>query len=112
MDKMSPHTDANFGALGPLDGRYRKAGEALIPYFSEAALVRYRIRVEVRWLAALAESSQLPEASAIKRADLNRLEALHDRFTPDNFAHIKDLESKINHDVKAVEYFIKDHLKD
>ena len=112
MDRTGHSPDSPFDALGPLDGRYRKAVEALAPYFSEAALVRYRIRVEVRWLAALAENRQLPEAAAIKGADLDRLEALFEQFTPSDFAQIKEIESKINHDVKAVEYFIKDHLKD
>ena len=96
-------------AISPIDGRYRGKTEPLSEYFSEYALVRYRVRVEIEYFIALCELP-LPQ-----RQDFNhdRFEAMRDiyrQFTPADAQRVKDIEAVTNHDVKAVEYFIKECL--
>ncbi|PUZ20134.1 adenylosuccinate lyase [Chitinophaga costaii] len=94
-------------AISPLDGRYRKQLEELAPYFSEYALIRYRVLVEVEYFIALAGQGIFPLAENL-HAPLRRI---YQEFTLANAQTIKDTEKITNHDVKAVEYFLKDQLK-
>jgi adenylosuccinate lyase len=97
-------------ALSPLDGRYRRSGEKLAPYFSEYGLMRYRVRVEIEWLKALAREPAIPEVAPFSAATLAELDALADGFTTADAQRVKEIERTTNHDVKAVEYFLKERL--
>jgi adenylosuccinate lyase len=95
-------------AISPIDGRYRRQVERLDGYFSEYGLIRYRVRIEVEYLFHLSEAGFLPLSEAARTA----LTGLVDAFTPQQAAKIKDIEKITNHDVKAVEYFIKSVLEE
>jgi len=97
-------------ALSPLDGRYTKHASALSPYFSEFGLMRYRVLVEVRYFVALSARNLkgLPALSADQKAQLHRIYA---EFTEADAERIKEIEATINHDVKAVEYFLKERFE-
>jgi adenylosuccinate lyase len=97
-------------ALSPLDGRYETSAEPLRPYFSEAALIRHRVRVELEWLKALAAERRIRELKPFSRATLAALERLMAGFTEKDATHIKNIEAEINHDVKAIEYWLKGRL--
>ena len=99
-------------AISPLDGRYNSKCNELAPYFSEFALMRYRVMVEVKWLIQLAAHPQVAELDAIAASDQDRLQALYEQFEPIDAQRIKEIEATTNHDVKAVEYFIKEKLED
>ena len=103
--------EAQLLALSPLDGRYAAKADALRPVFSEYGLVRARVRVEVEWLLALAAEPGIPELAPFAEADARRLRAFADGFAPADAARVKDIERTTNHDVKAVEYFIKERLQ-
>ncbi len=93
-------------AVSPVDGRYRKATAALSDYFSEGALIRYRVRVEIEYFIALCRLP-LPQLADIEPAVFDRLREICQTFTMDDAAEIKEIEKTTNHDVKAVEYFVK-----
>jgi len=97
-------------ALSPLDGRYRRSGAALAPYFSEFGLIRYRVRVEIEWLKALAAEPAIAEVSPFCPATLAELDALVSDFGVAEAQRVKEIERTTNHDVKAVEYFLKERL--
>src|SRR5690606_15382444 len=82
------------------------------PIFSEYGLIRARVRVEIEWLLALAAEPGIPELPAFPDAATGRLRALADGFSPADAARVKAIEATTNHDVKAVEYFIKERLRD
>lgn len=108
-------TDSAFSpllALSPMDGRYRSKCEALAPYFSEFGLMRYRVMVEVRWLQQLAACADIPELSSLGTEQVQKLESLHAEFSLADAERVKAIEGETNHDVKAIEYFIKEKLKD
>lgn len=94
-------------AVSPIDGRYRGQAAALAPYFSEYALMRYRMRVEIEYFIALCELP-LPQLAAFDHALFPALRALYEGFTEDDARRVKAIEEVTNHDVKAVEYFIKE----
>lgn len=94
-------------AISPIDGRYRNKTEQLDKYFSEYALIRYRVKVEIEYFIALAELP-LPQLADIDRDTLTGLRKIYEDFTLSDAERIKDIESVTNHDVKAVEYFIKE----
>jgi adenylosuccinate lyase len=94
-------------AISPLDGRYRKQLEELAPYFSEFALIRYRVQVEVEYFIALSEQKLF----ALPKPQVAALRKIYQEFSIENAQQIKDTEKITNHDVKAVEYFVKDELK-
>ena len=96
-------------AISPVDGRYRNKTEKLADYFSEQALIRYRIRVEVEYFIALCELP-LPQLAGIDPARFADLRALYTAFTPADAERVKQSESVTNHDVKAVEYIIKEKM--
>src|SRR3546814_7522047 len=99
-------------ALSPLDGRYAAKVDALRPIFSEYGLLKARVRVEVEWLLALATVPGIGELAAFPEPAIARLRALADGFSVADAARVKEIERTTNHDVKAVEYFIKERLKD
>lgn len=94
-------------ALSPLDGRYARKVRALRPIFSEYGLIRYRLLVEVRWLQALASNPEIVEIPPISQESNDFLQGLLDHFSEKEAQQIKDLEATTNHDVKAVEYYLK-----
>ncbi len=97
-------------ALSPLDGRYQSKVAALRPLFSEWALIRYRVQIEVEWLKALAAEPAIAEVPPFSAATLKLLDALVGEFSEADGEAIKKIEATTNHDVKAVEYFLKDKL--
>ena len=99
-------------ALSPLDGRYAGKVDALRPIFSEYGLVRARVKVEVEWLLALAEAPGIAGLPPFSEAAAARLRALADGFSVADAARVKEIERTTNHDVKAVEYLIKERLQD
>ncbi len=94
-------------AISPIDGRYRSKCERLDEFFSEFALIRYRVRVEVEYFIALCELP-LPQLSGVGHECFASLRAIYKDFTVADAARIKEIESVTNHDVKAVEYFLKE----
>ncbi len=94
-------------AISPIDGRYRGKTEALAAYFSEYALIRYRVRVEIEYFIALCELP-LPQLKSFDVALFDRLRAIYRDFSEADAARVKEIEKVTNHDVKAVEYFIKE----
>jgi len=99
-------------ALSPLDGRYAGKVDALRPIFSEYGLIRARVKVEVEWLLALAGDPGIVELKPFSAAAAARLRALAEGFSVEDAARVKAIEATTNHDVKAVEYLIKEKLKD
>lgn len=99
--------DAALNAISPIDGRYRKATEALTSYFSEASLFDYRTRVEVEYFIALCELP-LPQLKNVDKGAFDSLRAIYTDFSEADAARIKEIEGTTNHDVKAVEYFLKE----
>ncbi|MDR3127509.1 MAG: adenylosuccinate lyase [Tannerellaceae bacterium] len=94
-------------AISPIDGRYRNQTGALAPFFSEFALMKYRVRVEVDYFLALIDF--LPQLEPLRTDEIRQpLRTLYQCFSQDDAARIKEIEQKTNHDVKAVEYFIKE----
>ena len=96
-------------AVSPIDGRYRGKTEPLATYFSEYALIRYRVRVEIEYFIALCELP-LPQLASVNAALFPELRAIYEQFTEIDAQRVKDIEKVTNHDVKAVEYFIKEKL--
>lgn len=96
-------------AISPVDGRYRNKTEKLADYFSEAALIRYRIRVEIEYFIALCELP-LPQLEGIDHARFADLRRLYTDFSEADALRVKEIESVTNHDVKAVEYIIKEKM--
>lgn len=105
-------THTSLLALSPLDGRYAAKVDALRPIFSEYGLIRARIRVEVEWLLALAAEPGITELAPFAPAQVHKLRALAEQFSVEQAARVKQIERTTNHDVKAVEYFIKEQLAD
>jgi adenylosuccinate lyase len=105
-------SDSALLALSPLDGRYASKVDALRPIFSEYGLIKARVTVEVEWLLALAAEPGIGELAPFTAAAQARLRALASGFSVANAARVKEIERTTNHDVKAVEYFIKEQLKD
>src|SRR5690554_6940237 len=97
-------------AISPIDGRYASRTSSLIPYFSEAALIRYRVQVEIEYFIALVELD-LPQLSDFNKDLFPELRSLYLDFTIQDATKIKETERVTNHDVKAVEYFIKDRFE-
>lgn len=96
-------------SISPIDGRYRSKTHQLADYFSEYALIRYRVRVEVEYFISLCELP-LPQLAGIDSSVYLSLRGVWQNFTEQDAAHIKEIESVTNHDVKAVEYFLKEQF--
>ena len=95
----------SLNAVSPIDGRYRGKTEALASYYSEGALIRYRVRVEVEYFVALMK--ELGHGDVVEGEVEEKLRGIYRNFTDENALEIKDIEKTTNHDVKAVEYFLK-----
>jgi adenylosuccinate lyase len=106
MSKLS-----KLSAISPVDGRYRNTTEPLAAYFSEAALIRYRVLVEVEYFIALCELP-LPQLHNTDKNVFSKLRDIYKNFTEEDAQKIKDIEKVTNHDVKAVEYFLKEKLEE
>jgi len=104
--ELSPLT-----AISPLDGRYANATRALRPWFSEYGLIRLRVLVEVRWLQTLADHPAIDEIAPFAPAAVKRLHELTAHFSVDDAQRVKDIEATTNHDVKAIEYFLKEKVR-
>ena len=96
-------------AISPVDGRYRGKTAPLADYFSEYALIRYRVRVEIEYFITLCELP-LPQLASFDHALFDRLRDIYRSFNEESAQHVKDIEKVTNHDVKAVEYFIKEEF--
>ena len=105
MPPLSP-----LSALSPLDGRYHKQLEPLRACFSEAALFRHRVAIEIRWLLALADDPAIAEIKPFSKDTTRALERLVEAFSVEDAAQVKAIETEINHDVKAIEYWLKQRL--
>ena len=97
---------SELNAISPIDGRYRNKTQNLAPYFSEEALIKYRVLIEVEYFIALCEVP-LPQLSGVDKAAFPALRAMYENFSTEDALWIKETEKTTNHDVKAVEYFIK-----
>jgi adenylosuccinate lyase len=97
-------------ALSPIDGRYAAKTESLRPIFSEYGLIRHRVVVEVRWLQALAAHAGIGEVPALSAHADHVLNDIIDKFSEQDAQRVKNIESTTNHDVKAVEYFLKEKI--
>lgn len=102
---------ASLTALSPLDGRYSAKTRALAEIFSEYGLIRRRVFVEIRWLLQLAQESGIGEVPPLSQEAAAAFSAIADDFTVEDAARIKEIEATTNHDVKAVEYFIKERMQ-
>src|SRR4249920_1579683 len=107
---MDTAENARLTALSPLDGRYAGKVDALRDQFSEFALIRQRVRVEVAWLLALAAEGAIAEVPPFADADRAALEEIATSFSVADAARVKAIERTTNHDVKAVEYWLKEHF--
>src|ERR1700687_2676776 len=93
-------------AVSPVDGRYYNTTKELSPYFSEAALIKYRVFVEIEYFIALCEHP-LPQLQSFDKSIIEKLRDIYKNFSEEDAESIKIIEKTTNHDVKAVEYFIK-----
>jgi len=98
-------------AISPVDGRYADKTAGLRQIFSEYGLIRRRVLVEIRWLQALAAQTNIKEVPALNTQAREFLENIINSFSPEDAQRVKDIEKTINHDVKAVEYFLKEKIK-
>ena len=108
MDEMDNHS---LLAVSPIDGRYARQTEPLREYFSEYALIKYRVRVEIEYFIALCQIP-LPQLADFDHSKFEALRDIYRNMTPEDAAKVKEIEKVTNHDVKAVEYFIKDRFKE
>jgi adenylosuccinate lyase len=97
-------------ALSPLDGRYHSKVAALSDYFSEFGLIRYRVKVEIEWLKAISAASELAEIDPLSADSVKHLDDLANDFSVNDAESIKAIELRINHDVKAIEYWLREQL--
>lgn len=105
VSTLSPLT-----ALSPLDGRYARKTESLRDFFSEYGLIKYRVKVEIVWLQALAEEPGIPEVFPLSAEAVRILEEIGHNFSEKDAKRVKEIERITNHDVKAVEYFLKERF--
>ncbi len=101
---------SELNAVSPIDGRYRSKTCSLSPYFSEEALIKYRVLVEIEYFIALCEA-EIPQLSSVDATLFDSLRSIYQNFSSEDAQTIKDTEKVTNHDVKAVEYFIKDQFE-
>ena len=105
-------TLSSLTAITPLDGRYASQVDALRPYFSESGLMRYRVQVEVEWLIALAAEPAIVELPPFSPATITLLRNLVQQFAEADGARVKAIEAQTNHDVKAIEYWLRERTAD
>ena len=112
MERSTPMELSTLTAISPIDGRYGSKTETLRPIFSEFGLIHGRVRVEIAWLKALAAHPQIAEVPALSDQARQRLDAIADGFSVEDAGRVKAIERTTNHDVKAVEYFLKEAIAD
>ena len=105
-------TLSSLSAVSPLDGRYASQADVLRPYFSEFGLIRHRVRVEIEWLIALAAEPALPEIGPFSPVTVASLRRLAADFSEAHGTRVKAIESETNHDVKAIEYWLKEQVRE
>ncbi len=110
MSQKAHDIDAALMAVTPIDGRYRARTRALEAYFSEFALIRYRVRIEVEWYLSLAANPAFDALKPLNDRAAKALTRIYTDFSLDDARRVKALEAETNHDVKAVEYFVKDRI--
>ena len=110
MKDKPTETDAALTAVTPIDGRYRARTRSLEAYFSEFALIRYRVRVEIEWYLSLAADPAIDALKPIAPQLAKKLRAIYEEFAIADARRVKELEATTNHDVKAVEYFVKERV--
>ena len=98
-------------SLSSIDGRYSSQADSLRPIFSEFGLIKNRVKIEILWLISLSEDSEIKEVPNFTNATIEDLKLISQNFSLENAESIKAIEKNTNHDVKAVEYWLKDHLK-
>ena len=98
-------------AISPLEGRYFEKTRSLRPIFSEFGLIKFRVLVEIRWLEMLVDHGKLPELGTLNVSSRKILNDIVLNFSEQDALRIKEIESITNHDVKAVEYFIKERIE-
>src|SRR6478735_5616464 len=98
-------------AISPVDGRYRKTTEPLDIYFSEFGLIKYRVLIEIEYFIAMSQLA-LPQLPALKAEQVSALKNVYKNFSVEDALKIKATEKVTNHDVKAVEYFVKEKLSE
>ena len=101
----------NLTNLSPIDGRYASKGDALRPLLSEFGLIRFRVEVEIKWLLALSEEPHIPEVPPFSAEAKRHLLLIADEFGVKDAERVKAIEATTNHDVKAVEYFLKERIQ-
>jgi len=101
----------SLNAISPIDGRYRSTSLTLAPYFSEEALIKYRVKVEIEYFIALCELP-LPQLRDFNKKNYDKIRSIYIQFSSESAQKIKEIEKITNHDVKAVEYFIKEKFND
>ncbi|WP_126338302.1 adenylosuccinate lyase [Legionella spiritensis] len=104
-------TLSSLTAISPIDGRYLKKTVTLSPYFSEYALIFYRLMVEIRWLESLAANENIGEVPPLDNGARSYLDEIINQFDEQEAQKVKDFEKKTNHDVKAIEYYLKEKLE-
>ena len=109
--KMTEMGNLSLLAVSPIDGRYSRQTEPLREYFSEYALIKYRVRIEIEYFIALCQIP-LPQLADFDSSKFEALRDIYRNMTPEDAAKVKEIEKVTNHDVKAVEYFIKDRFKE
>jgi adenylosuccinate lyase len=105
------HRLSELTALSPVDGRYARQGAPLRKLLSEYGLIRHRVLVEIRWLQALSQCEGIVEVPPFNSAELAYLHAIVDQFSEADAMHVKQIEARTNHDVKAVEYFLRERCE-
>jgi adenylosuccinate lyase len=101
---------SSLNAISPLEGRYHSKLDSLRPIFSEYGLIKFRVIVEIQWFRTLCEYAQIPELPRLSKRGEEVLQSIIDHFSEQDAARVKHIEAIINHDVKAVEYFIKEKI--
>ena len=97
--------------ISPLDGRYSKSIESLSDYFSESALIKYRTMVEIEYLISLSDQKEVKELGPMSETDKQKLRKIYKSFSLEDAKRVKAIEVATNHDVKAVEYYIRERLE-
>src|SRR5262249_44318594 len=110
MSQKDANGDAALLDVSPVDGRYRARTRPLQRYFSEFALIRYRVRVEIEWYVSLGENPAIDAVPTLAPAAIRNLRAIYEDFSLAAARRVKELERTLNHDVKAVEYFVKERI--
>jgi adenylosuccinate lyase len=100
----------NLTSISPIDGRYSDKTSSLKPIFSEFGLIKYRLLIEVSWLETLSKNPHITEVPVFSPESNAKLLAIADNFSIEDAKAIKEIEKTTNHDVKAVEYFLKEQI--